>query len=628
MSLLNWFCDISSHPTATRRRQSPSSQRPRLEWLEDRLTPTTFIPTSFSDGVSGGGAVNTLRDAILAANNDTGTATDTIQLAAGTYTLSIANTSGHDTTGAQGDLNINNGTHSLVIQGVTDANGKPATVIDQTVADRVFQIVYSGSGTTITFQNLLIEGGDAQEDGGFYGAGFTSALGGGILDDQSNVTLSNVVVQSNQAQAGAGFNAEGGGIYVDSGVLTVNNSVIQNNSAFGGTGTSTGPSGSHAYGGGVAFDVFGGTNQLSISNSTVANNLAQGGDGFNTIPISGGGGSARGGGIETSGGSSFLISITASTLSGNRAVGGDSPMGDNSPGSAEGGGADLQGAIQLVNSTIAGNSATAGFGISSTGEIVASGGGLSFVRGWNATLINVTVTGNNASLSPRGSGAAAVTEGGGIDNGFATVTLTNTLVAFNSATLGTDYDGSVNNSDHNLIGNAEGSSGFSASHGDLLGTTASPLQPLLGPLANNGGPTQTSALLPGSPALNAGDNNVLSITGSNDQRGIGYPRVVGSLIDIGAFEVQTMPPSPPPSPPPPSSGGPSPRPTPPPTLQIPPLLALIDSLLGGVETVNVNGTETIVDRLFDIPLLVSTFDSAGNLMSVDLLGFDITFLFG
>jgi hypothetical protein len=68
-------------------------------------------------------------------------------------------------------------------------------------------------------------------------------------------------------------------------------------------------------------------------------------------------------------------------------------------------------------------------------------------------------------------------------------------------------------------------------------------------------------------------------------------------------------------------------PSPPPVLNAPPLLAFFDSLLGGTETVNANGTETITDSVFGIPLLVATFDSSGNLVSVDLFGIDVTFLF-
>ncbi len=64
-------------------------------------------------------------------------------------------------------------------------------------------------------------------------------------------------------------------------------------------------------------------------------------------------------------------------------------------------------------------------------------------------------------------------------------------------------------------------------------------------------------------------------------------------------------------------------------MNIPPLLAFFDSLLGAIETVNANDTETLVDSFFGIPLLASTFDRSGKLVSVDLFGFiDVTFLFG
>src|SRR5207249_10213003 len=74
-----------------------------------------------------------------------------------------------------------------------------------------------------------------------------------------------------------------------------------------------------------------------------------------------------------------------------------------------------------------------------------------------------------------------------------------------------------------------------------VGTSAAPINPLLGPLANNGGPTQTMALLPGSPAINAGDNAAIvnppfSGPPFTDQRGLGFNRIVIATVDMGAFE--------------------------------------------------------------------------------------------
>ncbi len=293
---------------------------------------------------------------------------------------------------------------------------------------------------------------------------------------------------------------------------------------------------------------------------------------------------------------------------------------------AQGGGAYFAGSGNtVVNSTIAGNQAVGGPSVGSD----SFGGGLFVGGGATATLTNVTVADNKASLNQGNAGSAS---GGGIDNDGGTVTLVNTLVAQNIAITNPDYSGAAGTgSGHNLIGSADGSTGFSNAHADLFGSNANPLDPQLGPLQDNGGPTQTIALLPGSPALHAGDASVQSVTGSNDQRGPGFVRMANGAIDIGAFEVQP-PPSPPPPPPPPPSPPPSPHglsptPKPPPTLHTPALLALFDELLHGVETVNGNETEEVIDSLFGISLLVSTYDGAGNLESVTLFGTNVTSLF-
>jgi hypothetical protein len=91
-------------------------------------------------------------------------------------------------------------------------------------------------------------------------------------------------------------------------------------------------------------------------------------------------------------------------------------------------------------------------------------------------------------------------------------------------------------SDYNLIGDGSGMTGLSNGvSGNLVGSADNPIDPLLGPLADNGGPTLTHALLPGSPAIDAGNNAYAT---DWDQRGPGYPRIVNGIIDIGAFEVQ------------------------------------------------------------------------------------------
>jgi uncharacterized protein YjdB len=119
--------------------------------------------------------------------------------------------------------------------------------------------------------------------------------------------------------------------------------------------------------------------------------------------------------------------------------------------------------------------------------------------------------------------------------------LTNTIVAGNTATHGPDINGTIDaSSKNNLIGNGAGSTGISnGSQGNLVGTTAAPIDPKLAPLGSYGGPTQTFALRLGSPATDAGDDATCNATGTGtvnkvDQRGTARPQ--GAHCDIGAFE--------------------------------------------------------------------------------------------
>lgn len=117
------------------------------------------------------------------------------------------------------------------------------------------------------------------------------------------------------------------------------------------------------------------------------------------------------------------------------------------------------------------------------------------------------------------------------------VSIGNTLLALNhSPGTSADISGSVTSLGYNLVGMVDGSSGLGAT-GDLTGTAASPLAPGTGPLAENGGPTLTHALLPESPAINAGSSE-LAADLLEDQRGVGFPRLVDGAVDIGAYEFQ------------------------------------------------------------------------------------------
>src|SRR5262249_30242764 len=149
------------------------------------------------------------------------------------------------------------------------------------------------------------------------------------------------------------------------------------------------------------------------------------------------------------------------------------------------------------------------------------GGGI--FNGGLLSITNSTIAGNTAGTMFPHSGGGIFFAAGGSE-----VSIRDTIIAGNAGSNGPDLYGALGSPGHNLFGNTQGGSGFDAT--DLLN-----VDPMLGPLQDNGGPTQTMALLPGSPAIDAGDN-----TGAPDwdQRGPGFPRIVNGVIDIGAFEVQ------------------------------------------------------------------------------------------
>ena len=121
------------------------------------------------------------------------------------------------------------------------------------------------------------------------------------------------------------------------------------------------------------------------------------------------------------------------------------------------------------------------------------------------------------------------------------MTLLNTIIADNTAGIdGPDCFSGLLSQGHNLIGDDTGCA-YVPGPGDLVGTGASPINPLLGLLQDNGGPTETYELLTGSPAIEAGDGSVVGapLFIITDQRGL--PRLAGLEVDMGAFELQPAP---------------------------------------------------------------------------------------
>lgn len=241
--------------------------------------------------------------------------------------------------------------------------------------------------------------------------------------------------------------------------------------------------------------------------------------------------------------------------------------------------------LQMVLCTISGNIGGAGgSGGSSAGEPeltgnyltggAGGGGAAGAVSGTSSSeflIVACTIASNRGGSGGVGGsgdydpysgathqGASGAGGAGGIFNtdAWPSASTINTIVASNSGGVGgpgvsgprpgspgpngaPDVQGSFTSLGYNLIGQADGSSGFTNDvNGDLVGSTNAPIDPVLGPLADNGGPTFTMTLLHGSPALNAGDNRLLAppYLLHTDQRG--FPRKSGPRVDIGAFEYQ------------------------------------------------------------------------------------------
>ncbi len=215
-----------------------------------------------------------------------------------------------------------------------------------------------------------------------------------------------------------------------------------------------------------------------------------------------------------------------------------------------GGGAANQGMLTVNNCTFAGNQSTGNGGaVRNTGNLIvnnstftdnsafSTGAISSFnLSGYSPTVVltSCTITGNRADDINDG-------RGGGVFNGpMSTTTLRNTIVANNMAASGPDIHGSFTSQGFNLVRSSAGAT-VTPTTGDQIGTPSA-ANPLIGPLQNNGGPTDTQALLPDSPAIDKGHASGLN----RDQRGVTRPvdsptvtnASGGEGSDIGAYEVQ------------------------------------------------------------------------------------------
>jgi CSLREA domain-containing protein len=506
---------------------------------------TTIKVTTTADTLASGSGCS-LRAAVIASNTDAatggckaGSGADVIKLAKGaTYALSIA--AAPRDTPETGDLDV---TAPVTIKG-------HGSTID---ARRLYSVIQVSEGTSLKLSDATLTGG-------------VGANAGAALLTNGPVALSHVTVTGNTAARDVAT------IFVGSGVLTISDSTISQNGGVDG----------------VAILNHGG---LVVRRSSIAQNIDSlwnvGSATISDTTISGNGGgvmneddgSMRLTRTTVTGNSSFLFSpgidnrgelwfddgsITDNTFTGFEFVARAFTSG------VLGGGLSNEGTAHLSRSTISGNTITehctidymqscdesAGSGIFNGGTMDvtnatvannaldfscvwndddpedypdngclpviagAGGGGVGNGLGGTLTAVGLTVAGNT-------SGASA---GGGIAVTSGTVSLTDSIVSGNTGTPGNDCSGTLALFSYSLLDDPAGCT-ISADTGSLFD-----VDPLLGPLANNGGLTQTMALDPASPAVDAGPARKRDGCPKTDQRGVRRPQ--GAGCDMGAYELE------------------------------------------------------------------------------------------
>ncbi|QDU06235.1 putative outer membrane protein pmp6 precursor [Gimesia chilikensis] len=532
----------------------------KVETLEERTLLTAF--TVLNTDNSGAGS---LRDAIEQANANEGADTITFDSSLAGQTVSLTS-----------QISISD---DLTIVGL----GPDQLTLDGKGSSRIFQIYDGSSGTTIDVEisGITLTNGYATSGGAIHNREQLSLVdttlannisigsGGAIYNDGGSVTVENSTLNGNMA-LGDTSPGHGGGIYSIAGSLTMTDSDFSDNMA-------------DKTGGGIYSGMDG---DLTVSQSTFARNQGQSGGGiysfrtalnihdsqfsenrgiadpeFPTQASEGGAvyhtstlliepgvqdalitnsvftdnhADTRGGGVQfvfgymtirdslfsrnTVGHSGGGIGITLgeltveqSTFFDNRSDANGGAIGNSGTlilsqstlteniAAGFGGGIHIfsQGTAEIVNSTLSGNQATI------------EGGGIDSSSPESLTLINSTFTGNSSA------------RGGGLSSSHVTPILLNTIVAGNIAS----QDAQIHRS-------------YTSSNSIVQDSVTGLLDPVL---RDNGGPTQTHALVYGSAAINAGDNAAAADAGLiTDQRGTGFGRILQGTVDIGAFETGAL----------------------------------------------------------------------------------------
>jgi hypothetical protein len=465
-------------------RRRSFNRRLRYEPLEDRRLLATITVNTTIDEADG-----SLADGDISLRDaiNLSAANDTINFSVtGAINLAIGATVLDKQLTINKNLTINGPGSSLLTINAYD----PTPTLNNGDGSRVFRIDDGNSSTflSVSISGLTVSGGDRTV--GNPSEGF----GGGVFSSE-NLTLTGMTISDNAA-------TNAGGIYGGLGSLTVINCTITDNVA---------SSSVASQGGGISVQL----GVVTVTGSTISNNTATG----------------SGGGLSIFRANS---TITSSTIN------------DNSAG--RGGGIEMaESNLTVLSSTISGNSAT-------STSAQAGGGGIfhdlfaPMPGNGVLQLIHTTVTANRSAASSSGGGVKSLR--------FAATSLDHAIVAGNRSGPGAGAPDDIANpgtlftpvaTRFSLIGVDTGAR-LTDNGGNLIGTAASPIDPMLGPLANNGGQTLTHMLLPCSPAIDAGNGAIVGAP-AYDQRGAPYTRILdgylslGTRIDIGAIEFNPVPPA-------------------------------------------------------------------------------------